>query len=284
MLDMRILLTGSRGFIGRHVVASVHGRTGEVIEWSDDIRNLNKCTERSEVVLHLAGVSRNERFNEMDYESYANNVVGTAAVLNYCNRFGARCVLASTSAVYRPSDGAHSVAEDAAIRPASAYGISKWLAENLCHQQAGDAGTASTVLRLFNVYGPGQHPSFVVPYVVQCLKERRPIFLRMPDGIRDFVYVTDVVDALLKAARLRDPGVRVFNIGSGRAVRIREMVRMAERVFGQAVAVEEAPVHPDEIAAVVGDPSRARDELGWTAIHDLEAGLTAMRNESKTRS
>ena len=280
---MRILVTGSRGFIGRYVVTSVHERTEEVIEWNADVRDLIKCTEPADAVLHLAATSRSEQFTDSPHESFATNVVGTAAVLNYCGRVGARCVLASTSAVYCPSDDAYSVAEDAAVRPASAYGISKWLAESLCHQQAGDAGTASTVLRLFNVYGPGQHPSFVVPYVVQSLKVRRPIFLRMPDGIRDFVYVTDVVDAFFKAARLRDPGVTVFNVGSGRAVRVREMVKVAERVFGKAVAVEEAPVHPGEIDAVVADTRRARDELGWKAIHNLEAGLTAMRNECNAR-
>lgn len=264
------------------MVASAQGRTDEIVEWDADVRDLAKCNEPADVVFHLAAASRYDQFNDVPHESYATNVVGTAAALNYCSRVGARCILTSTSAVYRPPDGTRPVPEDAAVRPTSVYGISKWLAERLCHQQARDAGVVSTVLRLFNVYGPGQHPSFLVPYVVQCLKERRPIFLRMPEGIRDFVYVADVVDALFKAARLSNQGIKVFNIGSGRAVRVQDMIRVAERVFGQAVAVEEAAVHPDEIAAVVADTSQARDELGWTAIYDLEAGLIAMRNEYKT--
>lgn len=280
---MRILVTGSRGFIGRHVVASAQGRSDKIIEWDGDVRNLAKCNEPADVVLHLAAASRYDQFNELPHQSYANNVVGTVAVLNYCGRVGARCVLTSTSAVYGPSDCAQPVPEDAPIRPNSAYGISKWLAESLCQQQARDVGIASTVLRLFNVYGLGQHPSFFVPYVVQCLKERRPIFLRMPEGFRDFVYVADVVDALFKAALLRTPGVNVFNIGSGRAVRVREMVEVAERVFGQAVAVERTAAHPDEVSAVVADTSRARNELGWTPMYDLESGLIAMRDEYKVR-
>ena len=276
MLDMRILVTGSKGFIGRHVVASSGRRGDKLIEWNADVRDLIKCTEPTDAVLHLAAVSRNEQFTDRPHESFVTNVVGTAAVLNYCSRVGARCVLTSTSAVYRSRDGAYSVAEDATIRPSSAYGISKWLAESLCHQQQEDAGTASTVLRLFNVYGPGQHPSFVIPYVVQCLKMRRPIFLRMPDGIRDFVYVTDVVDALFKAARLRDPGVKVFNIGSGRAVRIREMVGIAERIFGPATSIEVVHSHPGELTAMIADITRAREELHWIPKDDLESGLTAI--------
>ncbi|MFQ5803911.1 MAG: NAD-dependent epimerase/dehydratase family protein [Candidatus Methylomirabilales bacterium] len=280
---MRILVTGSKGFIGRHVVATARRTADEVIEWAADIRDVYKCTEPVDVVLHLAGASRNEQFKDVPHETYTTNVVGTAAVLNYCSRVGARCVLASTSAVYRPRDGTYLVAEDAPIHPTSAYGISKWLAEGLCRQQTGDAGIASTVVRLFNVYGAGQHPSFVIPYVVQCLKEQRPIFLRMPEAIRDFVYVSDVVDALFKGARLKEPGISVFNIGSGRGVRVREMVKVAERVFGEAVAVEEAVVHTDEVPTVVADADRARDKLGWTAVHDLEAGLIAMRNDCRAR-
>lgn len=275
---LRILVTGSRGFIGRRVVASPQARAEEIVEWKADVRALARCEEAVDAVLHLAAVSRYDRFNAVPHESYATNVVGTAAVLNYCGRVRARCVLASSSAVYRSPEGVRPIGEDAAIGPTSAYGISKWLAESLCHQQACDAGVASTVLRLFNVYGPGQHPAFLVSYVVGCLRERRPIFLRMPDGLRDFVYVTDVVDALFRAARLRHSGVTVLNIGSGQAVRVLDMVRAAERVFGPAVAVEKGAAHPEEIAAVVADTSRARAELGWTPRYDLESGLIAMRN------
>lgn len=280
---MRILVTGSRGFIGGHLLASSHAKSNEILKWAGDVRDLARCNDLVDVVLHLAASSRYDQFNELPHQSYTNNVVGTAAVLNYCGRVGARCVLTSTSAVYCPSECTPRVPEDAPICPRSAYGISKWLSESLCHQQALDRGVVSTVLRLFNVYGPGQHPSFLIPYVVECLKERRPIFLRMAEGFRDFVYIADVVEALFKAALLRSPGVSVFNIGSGRVVRVREVVEVAERVFGQAVAVETTRGHPNEVSAVVADTSRARNELGWAPMYDLESGLIAMRDECKVR-
>jgi nucleoside-diphosphate-sugar epimerase len=126
---------------------------------------------------------------------YEVNVIGTQEVLSYCRRVGARCVLASTSAVYlAPADGAP-LTESAALRPASPYAMSKWLAERLCEH----------------------------------------------------------------------------------AVRVRELVAVAERVFGGAAHVEMAEQHPGEIAAAVADTTRAQRELGWSSQYDLAAGLRAMQ-------
>jgi nucleoside-diphosphate-sugar epimerase len=271
------IVSGASGFIGRYLAARLCGEGWTVREWRQDVREIGGCAEGAEVVFHLAAVTRHDGFSATVHEAYDVNVTGTQAVLSYCRRVGARCVLASTSAVYGPSDGPQPIGESAPVEPRSPYGISKWLAERACHRYASDDGVQATVLRFFNVYGAGQHPSFLVSYVVDSLTRGARVTLRMPRAVRDFLYVDDAVDALLAASRPRSELFRVFNVGSGQGVTVTDLVGAAENVFGRAAGIDTAEPHSGEAAAAVADVSLARQELGWTPGHDLEAGLAAMK-------
>ncbi len=273
---LRVVITGSRGFIGRHLTQHLRSKVQDLVEWNGDVRGLAKYEKSADVVFHLAGVSRHEQFLNAPHQSYEVNVIGTQVVLNYCRKVGARCILASTSGVYRSSGSREPVSENAPISPILPYGISKWLAECLC-KQAEDSGVPSVVLRLFNLYGPGQHKSFLVAHVIDCLMGKQPLVLRMPDAFRDFIYVADVVEVLFKAALLGNAGFKVFNIGGGQAVRVRDMVSIAERIFGPAVSIEHGSSHAGELAASIADISKARRELGWVPQYNLEHGLMAIK-------
>jgi|TARA_B100000315_G_scaffold243896_1_gene267811 nucleoside-diphosphate-sugar epimerase len=251
------------------------------VEWHGDVMELPDYDEPVDVVFHLAGVSRYDQFLEAASKGYDINVIGTLAVLTYCKKVGARCVFASTSGVYRSPMDAEPISEDAPLGPNSPYGISKGLAEGICRHQAKELGTPSVVLRLFNVYGPGQHPSFLIMWVIECLLKKQPIVLRMPDAFRDFVYVADVVDAFSRAALLKNTEFKVFNIGRGQAVRVRDVVRIAERVFAPSTGIELVDSQLGELTAVIADNARASEELGWTPKYNLEAGLMEIKASLK---
>jgi len=278
--QLSVLMTGSKGFIGSHLAPRLLSLGWRVVEWEGDVRAVGGFTQPVDVVLHLAAVSRHDAFAAEPHEAFDVNVTGTLAVLNYCKKMGARPVLASTSGVYGEPEGNGQLSEDAPIGTRSPYAISKWLAENLCRRYAEDMEVASVVLRLFNVYGPGQHPSFLVPYVVDCLAGSKPITLRMPNAVRDFVYVEDVVDAMTKVIGLHAEGFKVFNIGSAFRVSVMDIVRQAEEIFGKAVAISATDPHGGEPSAVVADNTRARRELGWSPKWDLKAGLAMLRAPS----
>jgi nucleoside-diphosphate-sugar epimerase len=278
------IVTGSTGFIGSRLSARLRLDGWDTRAWETDVREIARHEEAVDVVFHLAAVLRHDRFDTDPHEAYDVNVTGTQAVLNYCQAVGATCVLTSTSGIYRSGRGASFIQEDAPIGPSLPYAISKWLAESLCQRQAEDRGVPSVALRLFNVYGPGQHASFLVPHVLDCLMEERTLRLRMPEALRDFVYVDDVVDGLVKASAYEQPGFAPFNIGSGEATRVIDFVHLAEEVWGKTATIDIGKPHAGELPSMAADVTRARQELGWTPRHDLRAGLMAMKHSLETAS
>lgn len=246
-------------------------------EWKDDVRTIANSSEDIDVVFHLAALVGNAKFLAEPDQGYDVNVTGTVAVLNYCYRVGAKCVLASTSGVYRPTSDQGIISEDAPIDTSQPYNISKWLAERLCYRQATDLGIPCVVLRIFNAYGPSQHPSFLVAYVVDCLTRGLPITLRFPLASRDFIYVDDVAEALIKAAQLQSRGFSMFNIGTGQGTKVIDLVRAAERVYGEAVSVEMAGAQTGKAESYVADIKKARQQLNWSPQYDLDRGLAAIK-------
>jgi UDP-glucose 4-epimerase len=274
------LITGSRGFLGRWLTRRLQSGGWRVAEWKGDVRTIASCDEKVDVVFHLAALVGNDRFLAEPDQGYDVNVTGTVAVLNYCYRAGAKCVLASTSGVYQPTEDWAIISEDSPIDTSQPYNISKWLAERVCYRQATDLEVACVVLRIFNAYGPGQPSSFLVAYVLDCLTRGVPITLRLPQASRDFIYVDDVAEALIKAAQLQARGFSMFNIGTGRGTKVIDLVRAAETVYGEAVGVELADTQSGRAASFVADFKNARQQLNWSPKYDLESGLAAIKVHS----
>jgi GDP-4-dehydro-6-deoxy-D-mannose reductase len=195
------------------------------------------------------------------------------AALNYCREVGAKCIFTSSSAVYDAATSGDQLTEEGPIKPTLPYGISKWIAENVCRHQ----NVPVVILRLFNVYGPGQHHAFLVPYIIDCLQHHRPLTLRMPQARRDFIYVQDVVDALIKAAYWSGPTCSVFNIGSGQATYIIDFIHLAEQIVGHiANEIKTTRLNEGEVSIAIADVKRAAQDLKWVPRYDVCAGLRAL--------
>lgn len=275
------VVTGSRGFIGAHLVNRLGEDGWDVSPWKGDVRGIGDHSEPADVVFHLAAAARRDRFTVAETEAIDVNVLGTLAVLNFCYKTGAKCVLASTSAVYAPRAEDVPISEGSLIGPSDAYGQSKWLAERVCAAQANDFGVQSIVLRIFNAYGPGQHPGFLVPAIVESLSGGATVPIRMPNAVRDFVYVADVVDALVRASAYGDLDFTVLNIGTGEGTRVRDLLTMAEDVWQSKAEIEPGERNMGEVEHAVADIGEARRVLGWSPLYGLKTGLVVVK-ESMT--
>jgi UDP-glucose 4-epimerase len=285
---VRAVVTGGAGFIGSHLVDALVAR-GDDVTVVDDLstgrRELVNAAARlvehdirepfdaeADVVFHLAAqadVGTSMQRPAFDAEV---NVVGTVNTLEAARASGAEVVFASTGgAIY--GDVERPAAEDDPRRPVSAYGIAKLAAEGYVEGWNRMHGTSHAVLRFANVYGPRQSAALeggVVSIFMERLG-RGEETLVFGDGeqSRDYVYVGDVVDAVL--ASVGRGGV--YNIGSGVETTVNELHRLCAEIAGR----EQEPRHLDPRAGdarrSVLDASRAERELGWRARTPLDEGL-----------
>jgi UDP-glucose 4-epimerase len=291
---MRAVVTGGAGFIGSHLVDALVGR-GDHVVVVDDLssgkreqvnaaaafveRDVRKGIDAAgaEVVFHLAAQADVQTSVKRPDRDAAVNVVGTVQVLEAAREAGAKVVFTSTGgAIYGDVD--EPAAEGAPRRPLSPYGIAKLCGEEYLLGWNRIHGSHHVVLRLANVYGPRQDAGLeggvVAIFLERMLRgEETTIF---GDGLqeRDFVYVADVVAALLAAA---GHDGEIFNVGTGTATSVLVLHRACREAAGGGAEPRFEPARLGDARRSVLDPSLAARELGWRAEVGLGDGLRRTR-------
>lgn len=274
---MKILVTGSEGFIGRHVVAGLR-RDGHEVAGLDLVADdpVEQADVREplptipfagvDVVVHLAGRAGVAPSLREPTAYVTSNTIGTANVLAAAARGGAgRVVLASSSSIY--GDCTRPARETDPPRPLSPYASSKVGAEALAARAAPQ--TEVVVMRPFTVFGPGQRPDMLIARLLDGETS-----LRLWPFRRDFTPVEAVADAVVESCTvtLRAP-FEVFNLGSGRPVSANELLDAVGDVIGSRPIVQWGAVRPGEPRVTWADPARARDRLGFHPATDLRTML-----------
>ena len=299
------LVTGGAGFIGSHLVDALLAR-GDSVRVLDDLstgkrENLDR---RAELIVgdvadaaqvaaamadvdgcfHLAAVASVQLGNQDWLGTHRTNLTGAITVFDAARRAKpdrtVPVVYASSAAVYGDSADLP-LAETAATRPLSAYGADK-LGCELHGRVAGQVHGVRTVgCRFFNVYGPRQDPgspySGVISIFFNRIGKGQGITIFGDGGqTRDFIYVADVVQALLASMGRDKMLTAVFNICTGRTTSLLELAATVGRVFGREPEIAFAGGRVGDIRASLGNPAAARDILDFEAHALLEDGLRNM--------
>jgi UDP-glucose 4-epimerase len=303
---MRALVTGGAGFIGSNLTDALLARGDEVIVVDDlstgrrenleqalangatlveaDIRDrvaLEEIAgrERPEVIFHLAAqIDVRKSIADPAFDA-SINVGGTANVLEAARAAGTRRIVFSSTggAIYGEGDGQQlPLAEDAPLAPEAPYGQSKFAGEGYLSLYERLYGLSTIPLRLGNVYGPRQDPlgeAGVVAIFCGRLREgQQPTVFGDGKQTRDYIYVGDVVAAMLAAAESEATGP--VNIGTGVETDVLELVQALGELGGSgSFEPEFAPPRTGEVARISIDPGRAESELGWTPQMGLKEGL-----------
>ncbi len=279
-----LLVTGSSGFIGRalcpalrlggHAVVEMTRSNGDICDAAtfDRIGNADH-------VIHLAGSTYVPDSWTDPLSFHRTNVMGTASVLEYCRRSGARLTFVSSYLYGTPER--LPVAESAVPRPNNPYALSKLLAEQLCEFYAAHHATNVAVLRPFNVFGPGQKKHFLIPKILDQVIQGKPIQIKDLAPRRDYVYIDDLIDALVKT--LDAPaGYNLCNIGSGVSISVKESIDIIQSVAGSHLPVIcDGEVRPNEINDVYADINRARALLAWRPRLTFREGIERMLAEHR---
>jgi UDP-glucose 4-epimerase len=306
---MKVLITGGAGFLGvalantlarqNHVVRvlddvstgdparldpAVHFSRGDV----NDVPKLWSLLQGIDCVYHLAArVSVSESvLYPRDYN--ATNVGGTVALIQAVRDAGVRRIVFTSSGAVYGEQAEACVREEAIPNPGSPYAVSKLAAEHYVNTIGALWGIDTVILRVFNAYGPGQqlrasHPPVVPAVVRQALGGGSIIVHGDGHQQRDFVYVDDVVAALVAAAGASNVNRLIINVGSGVPTSINELVAVVGRTIGKELTPLRVTAESGGVSRLCADLDRAEERLGYTPRVNLEAGIQKTIEAFSTR-
>jgi GDP-4-dehydro-6-deoxy-D-mannose reductase len=294
---MRVFVTGSSGFVGRRAQARLAeaGHTALSGEREHDVTDRDALARalaeaRPDAVLHLAARSSVAESLRDPEDVFRVNFLGTAHLLDAVGREAprARVLLVGSGDQYGPAaPDAPPFREGDPLDPRSPYARTKAAAEGLGTLAAED-GLDVVRIRAFNHTGPGQDDRFVASSFARQAAEialgLRPPRLRVGnlESVRDFLDVGDVLDAYLA---LLDPAVpaAIYNVASGRGVRVRELLESLLELAGVDPEIEVDPERFRPTDALVGDATRLRDATGWSPRIPLRRTLDALLSDWRVR-
>ena len=296
---MRALITGGAGFIGAHLANRLH-QLGHYVRVIDDLSsgdpdrldpaiNFNRgdvndvpklwsLLQGMEVVYHLAARVSVPASVLYPREYNMVNVGGTVSLLEACRDVNVNRVVLGSSATVYGDQPVQPVDEAMMALPRVPYAVSKRAAEEYLFTIGRLAGFETVALRIFNAYGPGQsvppsHPPVIPQFVQQAIGRGSLVIFGDGSQTRDYVYIDDVVDALIAAATAEDVDQEIINIGSGHETSLNELVQL----IGEIADVKTNVLYNHEMAGglarLVADVSKARQLLKYRARTDLAEGL-----------
>jgi UDP-glucose 4-epimerase len=296
---MNFLITGAAGFLGS-ALANRLVRAGHQVRGLDDLYTgdpqalspdvlftrgdvsdrpkLWTLLQEVDCVYHLAARVSVPESVHYPREYNAVNVGGTVSLMEAMRDVGVgRVVFISSGAVYG-DQGVQPLKETATPNPRSPYAVSKLAAEYYVRTIGDLYGIETVCLRVFNAYGPGQHlpgshPPVIPNFLRQAVRCGTLIVHGQGSQTRDYVFLDDVVNAMLAAATAPDIDHAVLNVGSGNEVSIRELVRLVLDATGCAVEVVTNPRTDPGVSRMCADLSLVREKLGYTPRASLAEGL-----------
>ncbi len=268
---MNFLVTGSRGFIGKHLTDRLLKAGHTVYPYSIEDRIWPKAP--IDVVIHLAGMAgvRPEKQNAILH--FFTNTLQTVVLLDTCIVNEAkRFVYISSSAVYSDEMQVPWFEEECTDFPLNYYGASKKASEVACYTYSNCYGIDVAILRPFTVYGPGQTTKMAIPTFTDLIYKGKPITM-FGNTERDYVYVDDCVDAIMAAA-YQEHGYAIYNVGSGNPVQLSKLVKMIEERLGKkATVLKMGKASVGEPLITYADTSKAAEFLGFRAKTNIKDGL-----------
>ena len=291
-----VLITGGAGFVGMHLTDHLLGRGEYAVTVIDneslgergnlpldrinfiagDLRDLDdvkRATEGQDVIVHLAADTRVMDSIENPSFNFENNVVGTFNLLQEARAAGVQRVVAASTGGAILGEVTPPVHEEMAPQPTSPYGASKLMLEGYLSAFSASYGVSGCALRFSNIYGTRSlHKGSVVAHFYKQMLDGKPLIV-YGDGTqaRDYLYAGDLVEAIEAAMNSDKSGA--FQLGSGKATTINELLDVIRTVTGEDPEVEYKDFRAGEIRNTWCQVDKARAELGFDPKTPLEQGM-----------
>ncbi|MCK4531078.1 MAG: GDP-mannose 4,6-dehydratase [Candidatus Marinimicrobia bacterium] len=278
---MKIVITGSHGFMGKklvqtlilegHDICCVDLATGyDVAEW-DSVKDLHDF----DVIIHLAAITYVPQSFELPREMYRVNINGTLNMLELCRINKAKMIFNSSYVYgkpqYLPIDEKHAVSSH------NPYCQSKIIGENLCESYYRDFQVPIMIFRIFNAYGEGHASHFLIPNILQQMRQKQEIVLENPIPRRDYIHIRDILKAYQKAIDYQASNYEIFNIGTGMSHSAKDVAEIMLKASPIKTKLSfSGKERVNEVLDTVADIGKIRKLLKWEPKISLEQGLTEL--------
>jgi UDP-glucose 4-epimerase len=279
----RIAITGSSGFVGSHLTKKLKELGTDTI--CLDIKNGTDITDWEEVrtmeqfdtLVHLAAKSYVPDSYKYPRDFYCLNITGTLNALELCRIHKSKMVFISSYVYgipkYLPIDEKHPTE---AFNP---YAQTKLIGEQLCFDYCTHFGVPVVILRPFNIYGEGQNENFLIPTIIKQAKTGK-ILLNDLRPKRDYIYIDDFLDLLVKVIERDQAGCEIFNAGTGVSYSVSELANLICSLFKNNIVIESKnQERKNEVLETRADITKAKEFLNWAPKVTLDAGLRRLKKQ-----
>ncbi|MBW7943833.1 NAD-dependent epimerase/dehydratase family protein [Patescibacteria group bacterium] len=290
----RVIVTGGSGFLGHHLCRALlaAGHTVKNIDLRPnpevDTVIADICdTERmlveirdADVVFHLAALIEAGESVKFPQKFVDVNISGTVSVLEAMRQNQVPTFIFSSSAAVYGEPLRVPILEDDRTLPINPYGMTKLAMEALVSSYVASYKMTGIGLRYFNLYGPEEHhqpESHAIPRFIEQIQSGQEVTVwGNGQHQRDFIYITDVVEAHLQSLNLAQQQPQKYhylNLSTNHPTEVRQVIQMLEQLMGKKANVRNFPERPGDPLVLVADSSKATQVLGWTARTQIEEGL-----------
>jgi GDP-4-dehydro-6-deoxy-D-mannose reductase len=279
----KILVTGAQGFIGKRLceILDRNYETIKVFHDSLDILNLAEvlALEPVDHVFHLAGSAFVPKSWESPPSFISNNTLGTTNILDYCRKNKASLTFLSSFVYGNQSEVL--ISENVVPVPNNPYALSKLLAEQVCQFYKAHFGVKVTIFRPFNIFGPHQSNIFLIPLIIKQVIEGKAIEVRDLNPRRDYLYIDDLIELLVKTVVQSDTPYPVYNVGYGKSYSVREIIQIIQDIAGTNLPVISLNAsRENEIMDLMADIELVSSTFHWKPLTTISEGIKKIFEDS----
>jgi UDP-glucose 4-epimerase len=284
---LKVFVTGHKGFVGLNLNKALIEKDIRVFPYSnpyDKITDINilykdqfhQIDKDVDAIVHLAAKTSINKSLKYPYNTYYNNIIGTLNVLDFARERKIKKIInVSTyvygNPIYLPIDENHP------INPHSPYNKSKIVSENLCKFYSEDYGIDIVTLRPFYLYGPLANSHSFIPSVVHQIKKNCNVYLSSENTKRDFLFIDDFIELLLKILDQFPEGYNVYNVGYGKSNSLEEVIHIIEKIKNVKAYIHyDKAIRSNDIMDMIANNHLVTKTFCWYPKIDIEKGLNYM--------